>query len=102
MPLRWMSRHSTGDAFGRLLARDSQWAAVFRNGFLTQYSTADGLIWDDCNVEAFWADSDGSIWIGNEGWAGPFPAGTTEDHRTRRNPILSGLELRNQSRLLRF
>ena len=28
------------------------------------FSKADGLIWDDCNGNALFADSDGSIWVG--------------------------------------
>jgi len=28
------------------------------------YSRADGLVWDDCNGDAFFADRDGSVWIG--------------------------------------
>ena len=27
----------------------------------------DGLIWDDTDGEAFWADADGSVWIGTSG-----------------------------------
>jgi signal transduction histidine kinase/ligand-binding sensor domain-containing protein/ActR/RegA family two-component response regulator len=28
------------------------------------YGRSDGLIWDDCNGDAFFGDSDGSVWIG--------------------------------------
>jgi signal transduction histidine kinase len=28
------------------------------------YGQADGLVWDDCNARAFFADRDGSVWIG--------------------------------------
>jgi len=31
------------------------------------YGQADGLIWDDCNGDAFFADRDGSVWIGTSG-----------------------------------
>ncbi len=30
-------------------------------------STEDGLIWNDTDGEAFWADADGSVWIGTSG-----------------------------------
>jgi len=31
------------------------------------YGQIDGLIWDDCNSRAFFADSDGGVWIGTSG-----------------------------------
>jgi signal transduction histidine kinase/ligand-binding sensor domain-containing protein/CheY-like chemotaxis protein len=31
---------------------------------LTHFTDQDGLIWNDCNSNAFFADSDGSVWIG--------------------------------------
>jgi ligand-binding sensor domain-containing protein len=27
----------------------------------------DGLIWNDTDGDAFWADADGSVWIGTSG-----------------------------------
>jgi signal transduction histidine kinase/ligand-binding sensor domain-containing protein/CheY-like chemotaxis protein len=28
------------------------------------YTHDDGLVWDDCAANAFWADTDGSVWLG--------------------------------------
>jgi ligand-binding sensor domain-containing protein len=90
------------DAFGGFWRGTANGAAVFRNGFWTQYSTADGLIWDDCDGEAFWADSDGSVWIGTSGGLAHFRQELQKTIEPAATPILSGLELRNHPRLLRF
>jgi len=37
---------------------------VFDRSRWRHYGRSDGLIWDDCNSNAFFADSDGSVWIG--------------------------------------
>jgi len=37
---------------------------VSSKGRQVHLSDRDGLIWNDCNPDAFFADSDGSVWIG--------------------------------------
>ena len=37
---------------------------VLRGGRWRHYGQQDGLIWDDCNTDAFYEDEDGSVWIG--------------------------------------
>ncbi len=37
---------------------------VFDRSRWRHYGRSDGLIWDDCNSRAFFADADGSVWIG--------------------------------------
>ncbi len=37
---------------------------VFDHSRWRHYGRSDGLIWDDCNSRAFFADADGSVWIG--------------------------------------
>jgi signal transduction histidine kinase/CheY-like chemotaxis protein len=37
---------------------------VFDHGTWTHFGRADGLIWDDCNTNAFFGDRDGAVWIG--------------------------------------
>jgi signal transduction histidine kinase/ligand-binding sensor domain-containing protein len=37
---------------------------VFDRSRWRHYGRSDGLIWDDCNSNAFFADSDGGVWIG--------------------------------------
>jgi signal transduction histidine kinase/ActR/RegA family two-component response regulator len=37
---------------------------VLRDGRWHHFGQQDGLIWDDCNTDAFYEDHDGSVWIG--------------------------------------
>ncbi len=37
---------------------------IFDHTRWRHYGRSDGLIWDDCNSNAFFADEDGSVWIG--------------------------------------
>jgi signal transduction histidine kinase/CheY-like chemotaxis protein/ligand-binding sensor domain-containing protein len=40
---------------------------VFDGRRWKSFNKEDGLIWNDCNSKAFWADADGSVWIGTSG-----------------------------------
>ena len=37
---------------------------VLSEGKWRHYGQQDGLIWDDCNTDAFYEDEDGTVWIG--------------------------------------
>jgi signal transduction histidine kinase/CheY-like chemotaxis protein/ligand-binding sensor domain-containing protein len=52
------------DSHGWLWSGTDHGADVFDGARWRHYSRADGLIWDDCNGNAFLADADGSVWIG--------------------------------------
>jgi signal transduction histidine kinase/ligand-binding sensor domain-containing protein/CheY-like chemotaxis protein len=52
------------DTRGWLWAGTDHGADVFDRSRWRHYGRSDGLIWDDCNSNAFLADSDGSVWIG--------------------------------------
>jgi signal transduction histidine kinase/CheY-like chemotaxis protein/streptogramin lyase len=51
-------------------ARNRHWlatengVAVYENGHWTHYDSSDGLIWDDCNANAYLTEADGTVWIG--------------------------------------
>ena len=55
------------DALGRLWRGSANGVSVLADGFWRNLSTEDGLIWNDTDGEAFWADADGSVWIGTSG-----------------------------------
>ncbi|MBI4876926.1 MAG: response regulator [Acidobacteria bacterium] len=37
--------------------------SIFRNGVWSGFDRSDGLVWDDCDSNGFFADEDGSVWI---------------------------------------
>jgi signal transduction histidine kinase/CheY-like chemotaxis protein/streptogramin lyase len=52
------------DSRGWLWVGTDHGVDVFDRARWRHYGRSDGLIWDDCNSRAFFADSDGSVWIG--------------------------------------
>ena len=52
------------DLHGWLWVGTDHGVDVFDRARWRHYGRSDGLIWDDCNSNAFFADSDGSVWIG--------------------------------------
>ena len=52
------------DARGWLWAGSDHGVDVFDRVRWRHYGKSDGLIWDDCNSNAFLADRDGAVWIG--------------------------------------
>jgi signal transduction histidine kinase/ligand-binding sensor domain-containing protein/CheY-like chemotaxis protein len=52
------------DSRGWLWAGSDHGVDVFDGARWRHYGRSEGLIWDDCNSNAFMADSDGSVWTG--------------------------------------
>jgi signal transduction histidine kinase/CheY-like chemotaxis protein len=52
------------DAAGDLWVGTDRGVDVYNHARWRHYGLADGLIWDDCNGNAFMADGAGSVWIG--------------------------------------
>jgi diguanylate cyclase (GGDEF)-like protein len=55
------------DASGRLWAGTERGVDVWDGSRWSHYDTSDGLAWDDCNLHAFAAEPDGTVWIGTSG-----------------------------------
>jgi signal transduction histidine kinase/DNA-binding response OmpR family regulator/streptogramin lyase len=55
------------DARGHLWAGTDQGLRVFMGDRWDQYNQDDGLIWDDCDLQGFAAEPDGTVWIGTSG-----------------------------------
>ena len=51
------------DAAGRLWVGTDRGVDVFDHAAWRHYGRSDGLIWDDCNTNAFFAEP-GGVWIG--------------------------------------
>ncbi len=52
------------DVYGRLWHTTDDGIDFLDGTRWHHYGSADGLIWDDCNGNAFFGDADGSVWIG--------------------------------------
>jgi signal transduction histidine kinase/ligand-binding sensor domain-containing protein/CheY-like chemotaxis protein len=90
------------DALGRLWRGSANGVSVLAGGSWTYLSTEDGLIWNDTDGDAFWADPDGSVWIGTSGGLAHYrpPAGGSAAAPAA-NPIVTGLEVDQKSRVVR-
>jgi ligand-binding sensor domain-containing protein len=55
------------NAFGNFWRGGTNGVVVRRGDTWTTYTTEDGLVWNDCDGETFWADADGGVWIGTSG-----------------------------------
>jgi signal transduction histidine kinase/DNA-binding response OmpR family regulator/ligand-binding sensor domain-containing protein len=89
------------DAFGNFWRGSAEGVAVLRANSWTQMSTEDGLIWNDCDGEAFWTDSDGSVWIGtSEGLAHYRPPSAPPGAPTA-DPVITALKISQRPRIVR-
>ncbi len=90
------------DALGGFWRGTANGVLALRNGTWTQFSSEDGLVWNDCDGEAFWADPDGSVWIGTSGGLSHYRPRSGNLPEPEAAPILSALEIRKQPRLVRL
>ena len=90
------------DSHGGFWRGTAQGVSVLRDGSWTDFTTEDGLVWNDCDGEAFWADADGSVWIGTSGGLSHFRPPLPRSSRPAADPILSSLEIQKEPRLVRF
>src|SRR6185295_11723292 len=52
------------DSRGWLWSGTDHGVDVFDRARWRHYGKSDGLIWDDCNSNAFFAGPDGAVWVG--------------------------------------
>ncbi len=55
------------DAHGRLWAGTERGVDVWDGSRWSHYDMRDGLAWDDCDLNGFAAQADGTVWIGTSG-----------------------------------
>jgi len=55
------------DAAGHLWAGTERGVDTWDGSHWSHYDARDGLAWDDCNLNAFAAEPDGTVWIGTSG-----------------------------------
>jgi diguanylate cyclase (GGDEF)-like protein len=55
------------DATGRLWVGTQRGVDMWDGAHWSHYDMQDGLAWDDCNLNSFAAEPDGTVWIGTSG-----------------------------------
>ena len=55
------------DALGRLWAGTERGVDLWDGARWSHFDTSNGLAWDDCNLNAFAEEADGTVWIGTSG-----------------------------------
>ncbi len=90
------------DALGQLWRGSANGVSVLSGGSWRYLSTEDGLIWNDTDGDAFWGDADGSVWIGTSGGLAHYqpPTGSPPGPPVA-DPIITGLDIRQKSRVVR-
>ena len=90
------------DAAGNFWRGATNGVMVLHGDAWTRFTTEDGLVWNDCDGEAFWADADGSVWLGtSEGLAHYRPPNGGTLSSLVAYPTISRLEIDQGARLVR-
>ena len=90
------------DSRGRFWRGGADGVFVLDGGDWKHLSVEDGLIWNDTDGEAFWADADGSVWIGTSGGLAHYrPPGHGSSAAPMAEPMITRLEIGQKSRVVR-
>jgi signal transduction histidine kinase/CheY-like chemotaxis protein/streptogramin lyase len=90
------------DAWGRLWRGSARGVSVLAGGSWRYLSTEDGLISNDTDGEAFFADPDGSVWIGASGGLAHYrPPSGGAPALPAADPVITRLEVRQRPRVAR-
>ncbi|MGA2721322.1 MAG: ATP-binding protein [Bryobacteraceae bacterium] len=89
------------DALGRFWRGGANGVALLDRNSWTDLTTEDGLVWNDTDGEAFWADADGSVWIGTSGGLAHYrpPKGGSRGPPVAA-PVITRLEISRWPRLV--
>jgi diguanylate cyclase (GGDEF)-like protein len=68
------------DSAGRLWAGTERGVDLWDGFRWSHYDMSDGLAWNDCNLNAFAQEPDGTIWIGTSGGLSRFKQGSRPPH----------------------
>ena len=89
------------DAFGNFWRGTANGVFVRSANSWTEMSTEDGLISNDCDGESFWADPDGSVWIGTSGGLTHYRAPSVKPGVPTADPIITFLQINQRPRIVR-
>ena len=89
------------DSFGNFWRGTTNGVAVLHGGVWTVFTTEDGLVSNDCDGEAFWADTDGSVWLGTSGGLAHYlPTGGVPPAPAIADPAIVRLDINQPARLI--
>jgi signal transduction histidine kinase/CheY-like chemotaxis protein/streptogramin lyase len=89
------------DAFGNFWRGTATGVFVLSGNSWTEMSTENGLISNDCDGEAFWADSDGSVWIGTSGGLTHYRPPPVAPGVPTADPTITSLQISQRPRVVR-
>jgi signal transduction histidine kinase len=90
------------DAFGNFWRGSTNGVAVLHSNTWTTFTTEDGLVSNDCDGEAFWADTDGGVWLGTSGGLAHYRSGNgAPPDPLIAYPTIARLEINQPTRLIR-
>jgi ligand-binding sensor domain-containing protein len=90
------------DSLGDFWRGSANGVEVRRGDAWTTFTVEDGLVSNDCDGEAFWADADGSVWLGTSGGLAHYhPVGGKPPEPLAADPIIARLETTERPRLIR-
>jgi len=89
------------DVRGRLWRGSDRGVYVLDGASWTHLTTENGLIWNDTGDDAFWADPDGSVWIGtSDGLAHYQPPRNGVPAPLTADPIITALKVNQKARIV--
>jgi signal transduction histidine kinase/streptogramin lyase/ActR/RegA family two-component response regulator len=90
------------DTSGHLWRGSANGVSVLAGGSWRYLSAEDGLIWNDTDGEAFWADPDGNVWFGTSGGLARYrPPSSGLPGPPMADPIITRLDIGQKSRVVR-
>jgi signal transduction histidine kinase/ligand-binding sensor domain-containing protein/CheY-like chemotaxis protein len=90
------------DAFGNFWRGGTNGVAVLHGSTWTTFTVEDGLVSNDCDGEAFWADTDGGVWLGTSGGLAHYHSATgVPPAPLIAYPTIPELEVNQSARLVR-
>lgn len=90
------------DAFGNFWRGSTNGVWVLHGKTWTTFTTQDGLVSNDCDGEAFWADKNGDVWLGTSGGLAHYrSANGAPPGPLIAYPTITRLEINQDTRLIR-
>jgi signal transduction histidine kinase/ActR/RegA family two-component response regulator/streptogramin lyase len=90
------------DTLGRLWRGSSDGVSILAGGSWMRMTMEDGLIWNDTDGDAFWADADGSVWIGTSGGLAHYrPPAAGVPGPPAADPVITRLQIHQEARVVR-